>query len=84
MNQAGVPMRKNFAIVAALWLLCAVSLPVACADRIPISEAPPRPSAVRRERYQIPSSTYLAASAGVVALAMTISLIALRSVRKKQ
>lgn len=77
-------MRKIFAIVVTLGLLGAASLPMAVADMMRRPPGgPPWPEAVERERGRTSYSFYVSATAGVVGVAMTISLVALRILRKK-
>jgi hypothetical protein len=76
-------MKRIAARIIAVCLLCMAGLPITSADMIsPVPNAPEPPKGVQQRRQADGYPAY-AATAGVVAVALSGSLIALRKIRKR-
>jgi hypothetical protein len=76
-------MKRFVASIAVVCLFCSAAIPITYADMIsPFPNVPERPKNVQEERETAHYPTY-AITAGVVAVALTASLFALRAIRKR-
>ena len=79
-------MKRIAAYIVVVWLFCSAGLPIMRADMLPpVPKIPDPPKRVQEERQANQARPYpiYAITAGVVAVALTGSLIALRSIRKR-
>jgi hypothetical protein len=76
-------MKRIVACIILVCLLCSVRVPIARGDMIPPVPGPPEIPQRLREERQADRYPIYAVAAGVVAVALTGSLIALRRIRKR-